>query len=80
MPPQPLPLPVALVLNYAALDFNFTSWMTPGNLRVLRIETEADEHRPRTRSPAVLKRQSSSYFHGSDGEEDESESWASVLR
>ena len=80
MPPQPLPLPVALVLNYAALDFNFTSWMTPGNLRVLRIETEADEHRPRTRSPAVLKRQSSSYFHGSDGEEDEPESWASVLR
>ncbi|ETW80598.1 Esterase/Lipase [Heterobasidion irregulare TC 32-1] len=80
MPPQPLPLPVALVLNYAALDFNFTSWMTPSNLRVLRIETEADEHRPRTRSPAVLKRQSSSYFHGSDGEEDEPESWASVLR
>ncbi|KAG1715742.1 hypothetical protein ID866_1410 [Astraeus odoratus] len=31
-------LPLALVLNYAALDFNFTSWMSPGNLRVLRSE------------------------------------------
>lgn len=30
--------PVALVLNYAALDFNFTSWMSPDNLRVLRSE------------------------------------------
>jgi len=33
-----LPKPLALVLNYAALDFNFTSWMSPGNLRVLRSE------------------------------------------
>ena len=33
-----LPHPVALVLNYAALDFNFTSWMTPQNLRVLQAE------------------------------------------
>ncbi|KAF8628907.1 hypothetical protein AX15_003688 [Amanita polypyramis BW_CC] len=31
-------LPVALVLNYAALDFNFTSWMSAENLRVLRSE------------------------------------------
>jgi hypothetical protein len=30
--------PSALVLNYAALDFNFTSWMRPENLRVLRSE------------------------------------------
>ncbi|KAG6892293.1 hypothetical protein C0992_001056, partial [Termitomyces sp. T32_za158] len=30
--------PVALVLNYAALDFNFTSWMSPSNLRVLQSE------------------------------------------
>ncbi|KAG6867865.1 hypothetical protein C0993_010091 [Termitomyces sp. T159_Od127] len=30
--------PVALVLNYAALDFNFTSWMSPANLRVLQSE------------------------------------------
>jgi hypothetical protein len=33
-----LPLPAAMVLNYAALDFNFTSWMTADNLRVLRSE------------------------------------------
>ncbi|KIK91355.1 hypothetical protein PAXRUDRAFT_830917 [Paxillus rubicundulus Ve08.2h10] len=33
-----LPAPVSLVLNYAALDFNFTSWMSPDNLRVLRSE------------------------------------------
>ncbi|KAI0675288.1 alpha/beta-hydrolase [Trametes maxima] len=33
-----LPHPLALVLNYAALDFNFTSWMTPKNLRVLQAE------------------------------------------
>ncbi|KAJ7594288.1 Alpha/Beta hydrolase protein [Mycena floridula] len=33
-----LPLPRALVLNYAALDFNFTSWMSPENLRVLQSE------------------------------------------
>jgi acetyl esterase/lipase len=35
---RPLPLPSAVVLSYAALDFNFTSWMTPANLRVLRSE------------------------------------------
>ncbi|KDQ57823.1 hypothetical protein JAAARDRAFT_35515 [Jaapia argillacea MUCL 33604] len=34
----PLPHPVAMVLNYAALDFNFTSWMSPNHLRVLRSE------------------------------------------
>lgn len=33
-----LPLPTAIVLNYAALDFNFTSWMTADNLQVLRSE------------------------------------------
>ncbi|KAK2464247.1 hypothetical protein APHAL10511_003704 [Amanita phalloides] len=33
-----LPLPVALVLNYAALDFNFTSWMSAENLHVLQFE------------------------------------------
>jgi hypothetical protein len=36
--PRPLPKPVALVLNYAALDFNFTSWMAPGHLKVLRSQ------------------------------------------
>lgn len=30
--------PVAVVLNYPCLDFNFTSWMTPANMRVLRSE------------------------------------------
>ena len=34
----PLPRPTALVLSYAALDFNFTSWMSPANLRVLQSE------------------------------------------
>ena len=33
-----LPAPLSLVLNYAALDFNFTSWMSPDNLQVLRTE------------------------------------------
>ncbi|KAH8093945.1 alpha/beta-hydrolase [Cristinia sonorae] len=33
-----LPRPTALVLSYAALDFNFTSWMSPSNLRVLQSE------------------------------------------
>lgn len=36
--PRPIPPPLSLVLNYAALDFNFTSWMSPSNLRVLRSE------------------------------------------
>lgn len=31
-----LPLPVGVIWLYAALDFNFTSWMSPENLRVLR--------------------------------------------
>jgi hypothetical protein len=35
---RPLPKPVSLVLNYAALDFNFTSWMAPGHLKVLRSQ------------------------------------------
>ncbi|KAI0040005.1 alpha/beta-hydrolase [Auriscalpium vulgare] len=80
LPPEPLPLPVALVLSYAALDFNFTSWMTPTNLRVLREETEADENRPRARSPVVLTRRSSSFFYRSDGDDDATEGWASGLR
>lgn len=33
-----VPRPLALQLNYAALDFNFTSWMSPQNLRVLQSE------------------------------------------
>lgn len=30
--------PSALVLNYAALDFNFSSWMNPENMRLLQSE------------------------------------------
>ncbi|KAJ8468243.1 hypothetical protein ONZ45_g17314 [Pleurotus djamor] len=37
-PSNQIPLPLSLVLNYAALDFNFTSWMTQDNLRILRSE------------------------------------------
>src|SRR6202012_1225143 len=33
-----LKLPLALVLNYPALDFNFTSWMSEDHLKVLRAE------------------------------------------
>lgn len=33
-----LQLPSALVLNYAALDLNFTSWMNPDHLRLLQSE------------------------------------------
>jgi hypothetical protein len=33
-----LPVPRALVLNYPALDFNFTSWMSPAHMKVLRAE------------------------------------------
>lgn len=36
--PTPILLPTAVQLNYACLDFNFTSWMTPANMRVLRSE------------------------------------------
>ncbi|KAG8956174.1 hypothetical protein FRC04_004250 [Tulasnella sp. 424] len=31
--------PLALVLSYPALDFNYTSWMTPRNLAVVSSET-----------------------------------------
>jgi hypothetical protein len=33
-----LKLPLALVLNYPALDFNFTSWMSKDHLKVVRAE------------------------------------------
>ena len=36
--PTPLPRPVAMVLSYAALDFSFTSWMTPANLQIMKAE------------------------------------------
>ena len=40
-----LPLPKALVFAYPALDFNFTSWMTPDNLRILQSE-QSSGHLP----------------------------------
>lgn len=80
LPPQPLPMPVAVVLSYAALDLNFTSWMSPESLRVLSLETEADERRPPSRTPSFTRRRSSSFFHGSDGEEDRKDSWVDTVR
>ncbi|KAF9568032.1 alpha/beta-hydrolase [Agrocybe pediades] len=52
--PLNLPLPTAVVLNYAALDFNFTSWMSGDNLRVLRSE-QSSGNIPGLREVAELK-------------------------
>ncbi|KAF5393231.1 hypothetical protein D9757_000749 [Collybiopsis confluens] len=49
-----LPVPLALVLNYAALDFNFTSWMSQDHLRVLRAE-QSSGHLPGLRELAEQK-------------------------
>ncbi|KAI0268774.1 Alpha/Beta hydrolase protein [Gloeopeniophorella convolvens] len=78
LPPAPLPLPVAVLLSYPALDFNFTSWMTPSHLKVLREETEADELRQHARSPSLLRQRSSSFFNPSDDED--ADGWARELR
>ena len=43
--PTGIPRPVSIILTYAALDFNFTSWMSPANLRVLRSE-QSEVHIP----------------------------------
>lgn len=37
--------PVAMILAYPALDFNYTSWMTPANLKVLKTE-QSETHIP----------------------------------
>ncbi|KAI9442508.1 hormone-sensitive lipase [Lactarius indigo] len=78
-PSGPLPLPVAVMLSYPALDFNFTSWMTPSHLKVLREETEADELRQHLKSPLLMRRRSSSLFYSSD-DDCASEGWAKELR
>ncbi|KAI9456514.1 Alpha/Beta hydrolase protein [Lactarius psammicola] len=78
-PSAPLPLPVAVMLSYPALDFNFTSWMTPSHLKVLREETEADELRQHLKSPSLIRRRSSSLFYSSD-DDGGSEGWAKELR
>lgn len=75
----PLPHPVAVMLSYPALDFNFTSWMTPSHLKVLREETEADELRQHLKSPSLMRRRSSSFFYSSD-DDDACEGWAKELR
>ncbi|KAH7108485.1 alpha/beta-hydrolase [Auriculariales sp. MPI-PUGE-AT-0066] len=57
--PKPIQHPVAIVLNYPALDFNFTSWMTPANMRVLRREQSDIEHTvpvPAVQSKPQLRR------------------------
>lgn len=36
--PLKIPHPLALVLAYPAIDFNYNSWMTPQDLQVLRTE------------------------------------------
>jgi hypothetical protein len=36
------PIPVAMVFAYPAFDFNFSSWMSPDHLRVLRQESSAN--------------------------------------
>jgi hypothetical protein len=79
LPSALLPLPAAVMLSYPALDFNFTSWMTPSHLKVLREETEADEHRQHTKSPSLLRKRSSSFFYSSD-DDGGGEGWAKGLR
>ncbi|KAF9454042.1 alpha/beta-hydrolase [Macrolepiota fuliginosa MF-IS2] len=39
---QSLPLPTGMVLTYAALDFNFGSWMSADQLRILRTEQSSN--------------------------------------
>jgi len=52
--PINLRLPTAVVLNYAALDFNFTSWMSSDSLRVLRSE-QSSGNIPGLKEVAELK-------------------------
>lgn len=41
----PVPKPVGLIFAYGALDFNFSSWMSPASLRILRSE-QSSSHIP----------------------------------
>lgn len=43
--PKTIARPVAIILAYPALDFNYTSWMSPNNLRVLQTE-QSETHIP----------------------------------
>lgn len=40
--PPALSKPVAMLLSYPSLNFGFTSWMTPAQLRVLRQQSEVN--------------------------------------
>ena len=40
-----IPRPISMIFAYPALDFNFTSWMSPSNIRVLRSE-QSETHIP----------------------------------
>ncbi|KAJ3557825.1 hypothetical protein NP233_g11644 [Leucocoprinus birnbaumii] len=39
---ESLPMPTGVVLTYAALDFNFASWMSANHLRILRTEQSSN--------------------------------------
>ena len=43
--PTGIARPISMILAYPALDFNFTSWMSPANLAVLRTE-QSESHIP----------------------------------
>jgi len=43
--PKHIDRPVAMILAYPALDFNYTSWMSPTNLKVLQTE-QSETHIP----------------------------------
>lgn len=43
--PTGIPRPVSIILAYPCLDFNYGSWMSPANLRVLRTE-QSETHIP----------------------------------
>lgn len=57
---RPLKHPLAIVFNYPALDFGFTSWMSPAHLRVLRAE-----HKKSSSHVAGLSMQKDHFSHES---------------
>ena len=71
-----LKLPLALVLNYPALDFNFTSWMSKDHLKVLRAEDTSGYLSSGGRIDDMRVSEHADYMHfnplsmvGSDGRE-----------
>jgi hypothetical protein len=71
-----LKLPLALVLNYPALDFNFTSWMNKEHLKVLRAEDTSGYLSSAGRIDDMRVSEHEDYMHfnalsmvGSDGRE-----------